>query len=124
MFTFSRNYDFPPEIAFSDGSLLNVVSEKTILGVQISDDLKWKSNTSFIVSKARGKIWILRRLLPYNFSSLELFDVYIKEVRSILEYAVPVWHPGLTRKQSSEIEAVQKTSFKIILRQNYSNYNR
>ena len=122
LFTFSRKYDFPPEISFSDGSLLNVVSEKTILGVKISEDLKWKSNTNFIVSKARGKMWMLRRLLHFNLSSFELFDVYTKEVRSILEYAVPVWHPGLTRKQSSEIEAVQKTSFKIILRQRYSDY--
>ena len=123
MFSFSRKYDFPPEIEFSDGSLLNVVSEKTILGVVITEDLKWKSNTNFIVSKARGKIWMLRRLMPFNFTTLELFDVYIKEVRSILEYAVPVWHPGLTRKQSSEIEAVQKTAFRIILRQRYSDYN-
>ena len=59
----------------------------------------------------------------YNFSNTELFDVYVKEVRSILEYAVPVWHPGLTHKQSSEIEGVQKLVFKIILRQDYGNYS-
>ena len=29
-----------------------------------------------------------------------MFDVYIKEIRSILEFAVPVWHSGLTRKQA------------------------
>ena len=121
-FTFSRKFDFPPEVRFSDGSLMNVVSVKIILGVQISDDLKWKQNTNFIVNKARGKIWILRRLLPLSFSHQELFDVYAKEIRSILEYAVPVWHSGLTRKQISEIEGIQKLAFKIILRQKYSGY--
>ena len=124
MFSFSRKYDFPPEVKFSDGSVMNVVSVKTILGVQISDDLKWNNNTKFIVSKARSKIWILRRLLPLKLSHMELFDVYAKEVRSILEYAVPVWHSGLTRKQTSEIEGVQKLAFKIILREGYSTYER
>ena len=123
-FTFSRKFDFPHEIRFSDGSLMNVVNVKTILGVQISDDLKWKHNTNFIVNKARGKIWILRRLLPLSLTHLELFDVYAKEVRSILEYAVPVWHSGLTRRQTSEIEGVQKLAFRIILRQHYSGYER
>ena len=41
----------------------------------------------------------------YKFTHYELYDVYQKEVRSVLEYAVPVWHSGLTQKQTSEIEA-------------------
>ena len=52
----------------------------------------------------------------------EMFDVYAKEVRSILEYAVPVWHSGITRKQSSEIEAIQKIAFRILLGQAYHGY--
>jgi hypothetical protein len=43
----------------------------------------------------------------------QMFDVYSKEIRSILEMAVPVWHSGLTRKQSSEIENIQKMAMKI-----------
>ena len=41
----------------------------------------------------------------------QLFDVYIKEIRSILEMAVPVWHPGLTKKQTADIESVSKVGF-------------
>ena len=51
-----------------------------------------------------------------------LLDVYCKEVRTILEHAVPVWHSGLTRKQTVQIEKVQKTAFKIILDTSYTNY--
>ena len=36
--------------------------------------------------------------------------------------AVPVWHPGLTKQQAKDIEAIQKISFKIILKHNYTNY--
>ena len=51
-----------------------------------------------------------------------LYDVYTKEVRSILELAVPVWHSGLTKQQSMEIERIQKISFRIILGNNYTSY--
>ena len=37
--------------------------------------------------------------------------------------AVPVWHGGLTQKQSKEIERVQKVVFRIILINNYRNYD-
>ena len=110
MFSTSRKLDFPPELHFADHTIVQTTSEKTLLGVVITDDLKWKKNTEFIVSKAKRKIWILRRLHHLNLSIFDLYDVYTKEIRSLLEFAVPVWHSGLTRKQSASIEAVQKHS--------------
>ena len=44
-----------------------------------------------------------------------IFDVYTKKVRSILELAVPVWHSGLTRVQTKDIERIQRISFRRIL---------
>ena len=98
------------------------VLETTLLGVIVSNDLKWVKNTSYICLKVRRKLWILRRLLMLNLDRFEMFDVYAKEIRSILEYAVPVWHSSITKKQSSEIESVQKLSFKIILGPAYLSY--
>ena len=42
-------------------------------------------------------------------------DVYVKEIISLLELAVPAWHSGLTKKQSADIERVQKVAVKVIL---------
>ena len=53
----------------------------------------------------------------------QLFGIYTKEIGSILEMAVPVWHPGLTRQQAFDIESIQKVAFRIILDKKYSNYN-
>ena len=47
----------------------------------------------------------------------------MKEVRSILEFAVPVWHSSITIKQSSQIETVQKLAFKLILGPAYLSYD-
>ena len=94
-----------------------------IVGVILSENLSWSKNTQFICDKARRKIWILRRMLQYNLTPEIMFDVYAKEVRSILELAVPVWHSGLTKRQSNDIERIQKIAFKIILGDDYKSYN-
>ena len=79
-------------------------------------------NTTYICSKARKKLWLLRRLQPLGLSTSDLFDVYVKEIRSILEYAVPVWHFSITKKEASEIEEIQKIAFRMILGQSYRSY--
>ena len=45
-------------------------------------------------------------------------------MRSLLEFAVQVWHPGLTGKDRRSLERVQKSAFCIILGRNYKSYSR
>ena len=52
----------------------------------------------------------------------DLLDVYFKQIRSILEYAVAVWHPALTGEDRQRIERVQKSALAIILGVNYKSY--
>ena len=78
--------------------------------------------TEYICEKARKKLWILNRLDKLGLSPQKLFDVYTKEIRSMLELAVPVWHSGLTKLQSSDIERIQKLAFRIILGSSYFSY--
>ena len=59
-----------------------------------------------------------------GLSQNELIDAYKKEVRSILELAVPVWHSGLTKEQSQQIETIQKISLAAILGQKYTSYEK
>ena len=122
-FSKSRKFDFPPELTFSDGSLINCQTETKLVGVMVSHNLRWAKNTEYICSKARKKLWILSRLDKLGLNESILFDVYTKEIRSVLELAVPVWHSGLTRTQSNDIERIQKLAFKLILKENYLTYN-
>ena len=121
-FTKSRNWDFPPEVKFSDGSQIEYIPDTKLVGVVVSEDLRWSKNTEYICSQAKQKLWILRRMLKLDLDIHRMYDVYVKEIRSILEMAVPVWHSGLTKLQSSDIERIQKIAFKIILQQNYVSY--
>ena len=102
-FTKSRKWDFPPELYFSDGTQIEYIAETKLVGVVFSQDLRWQKNTDYICQKARTKLLILRRLLKVDLEIYQLFDVYCKEIRSILEMVVPVWHPGLTKQQACSI---------------------
>ena len=53
-------------------------------------------------------MWTIRRLKKLGADEETLLDVYSKEVRSILEFAVPVWHSSISQKNSHDIERVQK----------------
>ena len=86
-----------------------------LLGVIIQSDLRWDLNTEYIFSKASSKLWLLRRLKFLNIEPLILTDFYVKEIRSILEYAVPVWYSSITSEQSRQLEKIQVYSVSIIL---------
>ena len=42
-----------------------------------------------------------------------MIDLYNKQIRSILEYAAPVWSPGLSNYDRDEFERIQKSTFQI-----------
>ena len=65
---------------------------------------------------------MLRRLKGLGANQSELLDVFNKQVRSVLELAVPAWNPGLTIEEEKQIERVQKTAFRIILGVDYITY--
>ena len=94
-----------------------------ILGVIMRSDMKWSSNTKYIVNKAYHRLWILRRLKMHGAGPDDLLDVYQKQVRSVLELAVPAWHPGLTQSDALDIERVQKAALHIILGTDYHSYS-
>ena len=122
LFNKSRKWDFPPKVIFSDGKQLEVVSQVKLVGVILSDDLSWHKNTQYICERARLKLWILRTMVSLDLGHDYLYDVFCKEVRSILEFGVPVWHPGLTQNDSISIERIQKVAFRMILQESFTDY--
>ena len=105
-----------------NGQELEVVEDSKLIGIMISSDLKWSLNTEYIVKRANSKLWCLRRLKSLGASTEDLLDVYFKQVRSIVEYAAPVWHSSLTGEDRIRIERIQKSALHIILGISYKSY--
>ena len=121
LFNTQKIRDFTPTMFIQDNPI-DVVEEMKLLGVKITTDLKWNSNTDYITKRGYKKLWMLRRLKSNGANNQELKDIYCKHVQSVLEYAAVVWHPGLTLENTTNIERVQKSALAIILGKEYINY--
>ena len=122
LFNNAVKYDFLPELTLEDDTILEVVDEIRLLGVKVSADLSWRSNTSEMCKNAYARLWMLRRIKPLGASTEELLDIYDKQIRCVLEFASPVWTSGLTLAETNQIERVQKAAFAIILDIQYNSY--
>ena len=84
--------------------------------------MKWSSNTDLMTEKSYKRLWVLRRLKGLGASDDDLLYVYFKQVRPVLEYAVPVWHSSITQGEIESLERVQKSALRIILQDKYKSY--
>ena len=76
-----------------------------------------------LVDKAYKKLWIIKRLKKNGASHEDLLDIYIKKVRSIIEFGLSVWNAaGLTEAEVLDIERVQKYFLHILLGNKYIDY--
>ena len=122
LFNPTKSFDFIPELIINE-TYIETLDQMKILGVIVSDDLSWKANTNSIVIRAYKKLWIVKRLKLNGANLSDLVEVYTKQIRSILEFGVPVWNSGLTTAEVLDIERVQKSFLHIALGDKYVNYS-
>ena len=89
--------------------------EEGILGVIISDDLKWNAHVEYVIAKAAKRLYELRLLKRAGVMPEDMLKVYIYtyNIRSVLEYAAHVWQ-DIPACLSDAIESIQKRALRII----------
>ena len=121
LFNFTYNYQFRTRLTV-DNEVLETVDNTKLLGTVISSDLKWDLNTNRIVKRAYAKMELVRKLSGFGAPTSDLKIIYVTFVRSQLEKSSCVWHSGLTQENEVDLERVQKLALKIILKNDYKNY--
>ena len=104
----------PPDIS---------VSSFKLLGVTISSNLKWDIHVKDIVRRANASMSLLKLLNKFNIPPSHSLGIYTSFVRPHLEYACPVWHPGISRDESDKIESIQKRALRIIFKETLVPYS-
>ena len=97
-----------------NGSEIERVSCSKLLGVLFSSNLAWEEHTGYICSKSSKRLYFLMLLKRAGVSKHDIIAVYTSIVRSVLEYACELWHPGLTNDQTLRIERIQKRALRIV----------
>jgi len=99
---------------FIEGKEIERVMEVKLLGVHISDDLRWESHVNALYNKVSSRLHFLKVLKRSGVDPNDLLYFYTAVIRPILEYACVVWNHNLTVKQSDKIESLQKRALRII----------
>ena len=119
---FGKTHEPLVDLSLGNQTLDKVQSVK-ILGVLLQENLKWDVHVNGMVTRANKRIYMLRTLKPFRLPIEDLILVYTGYIRPNVEYAVPVWHSGLTKKQTAQIERIQKRALRIILGTQYFSYH-
>ena len=122
LFNPSRRKDFMPCFEI-DGIQIDMVDETRLLGVTVRSDLSWSAHVEDITKRCNKRLWMLRRLKTLGADNWDLKEIYITQIRSVLEYAAPVWHPSITGDMRHKLERIQKSALHIILAENYKSYS-
>ena len=122
IFNETSKYQYMTRLTIND-KLIEIIDETDLLGVKISSDLTWRSNTKSLVTRAYKRIILLQKLFEFNVPKVDLVTIYKLFIRSILEQSCVVWHSSITKEEQTDIERVQKVCLKIILRDSYESYS-
>ena len=75
-----------------------------------------------IVTKANACMELFRKVAGFGASVEDLKNVFFLFVRSLLEQSATVWHSSLTAENSADLERVQKSACRIILKNEFNSY--
>ena len=91
---------------------VSVVKELKLLGVTLNNRGNWTDHINKIVLQASRNLYVIR-VLRQSLSKDHLITVYNAVVRSVLEYASPLF-AGLNKKESLKMERVQRRFHRIL----------
>ena len=121
IFNFSKSNQFNTRLYMNENKLTQV-NQTCLLGVIISDNLKWHSNTASLVKRCYQRMIILRNLSSFHVPIHELVNIYCLYIRSVAEQPCVVWSSSITSGEEYDFERIQKVALRIILGEYYGSY--
>ena len=93
---------------------MEVVSSAKLLGVIVSNDLKWNAHIESVCKKVATRLYFLRQLKRAQLPCKDLLLFYTACIRPVVEYVYPVFHHALPQYLSDDIERLQKRALRIM----------
>ncbi len=110
---FRRNsVDHPPLTI--DTSTVERVSSTKFLGVHITEDLTWTTNTKSVSKKAQQRLHFLRRLKRASLPPPILTTFYRGTIESVLTSCITVWYGNCCAADRKTLQRTVNTAAKII----------
>ena len=111
--SFTKSESILEPITFNNTNI-EIVSSAKLLGVMISNDLKWNVHVEMLCKKVATRPYFLRQLKRAKVPTNDLLSFYTTCIRPVAEYACPVFHTALPQYLSDQLEHLQKRALRII----------
>ncbi len=107
-----NSIDHPPLTI--DSSTVEKVSSTKFLGVHITEDLTWTTNTMSLSKKAQQRLHFLRRLKRASLPPPILTTFYRGTIESVLTSCITVWYGNCSAADRKTLQRTVNTAAKII----------
>ena len=104
--SFSRSADSFEAVTINNKPI-EVVTSVKLLGLTISNNLKWNAHID-CYQKGASRLYQLRQLKRAKGDPAQLVCFYTTCIRPVSEYACQVFHDGLPKYLSEELEKIQR----------------
>ena len=108
------NLALSTELTIDNGQEREVVQNARLLGVTITNNLSWILHINETIKKTSKGLYLLRQLKRTRVSTSDLVRFYISCIRSVCDYAVPVFHSSLPNYLINDLEQVEIRALSII----------
>jgi hypothetical protein len=92
---------------------ITVLSAK-LLGLMVSNDLKWNAHIDMVCKKVATRLYFLWQLKRTKLPIHDLLLFYKTCIRPVIEYASPVFHNALPQYLLNVLERLQKHALRIL----------
>uniref|UniRef100_A0A669CU71 Reverse transcriptase domain-containing protein n=1 Tax=Oreochromis niloticus TaxID=8128 RepID=A0A669CU71_ORENI len=110
---FQRGHTCHPPLTI-DGAAVERVSSTKFLGVHISEDLSWTTNTASLAKKAQQRLYFLRKLKRASAPPPILTTFYRGTIESILSSCITVWGGSCTDYNRKALQRIVRTAERIV----------
>ncbi|KAK5892697.1 hypothetical protein CesoFtcFv8_013051 [Champsocephalus esox] len=99
---------------YINGDCVERVLSFKFLGVHISQELTWSTNTTAVIKKAQQRLYFLRLLRKNHLNQKLLVTFYRSTVESVLTYCISAWYAGCSAADRKALQRVINTAQRII----------
>ncbi len=107
-----NSIDHPPLTI--DSSTVEKVSSTKFLGVHITEDLTWTTNTMSLSKKAQQRLHFFRRLKRASLPPPILITFYRGTIESVLTSCITIWYGNCSAADRKTLQRTVNTAAKII----------
>ena len=100
------NISFDPKII--NNKNVEVVIVVKLLGVTLSNDLKWNSHIANTCKKVSARLYFLRQLKRAGLPPEDLIQFYVTCIRPVIEYACEAFQDSLPQYLSNDLERLME----------------